>query len=101
MEFFKELLKEVDILEVKEHPISKIAHDYEFEILDVNLDGAWGDWYTIFNAIKKYDDYLIELKIETKDKYSSFGDDEEPYRNEIVLFKESKEIQSKVYTYFK
>lgn len=101
MEFYKKLLIEVDKLEAKEHPISKIAHDYEFETLDVNLDSALGDWYTVFNAIKKYDDYLIELKIETKDKYRSFGDDEEPYRNEIALFKRSKKIESRVYTYFK
>ena len=101
MEFYKELLREVDKLEVKEHPISKIAHDYEFEILDVNSDSDLGDWYTVFNAIKKYDDYLIELKIETKDKYRSFGNDEEPYRNEIILFQGSKEIQSKEYIYFK
>lgn len=101
MEYFKELLKEVDKLEEKEYPISKIAHNHDFEILNVDLDGNSGDWYMCFKARKKYDNYLIELTTETKDKYRSFGDDEEPYRNEITLFEGSKKIKSRVYTYFK
>ncbi|CEK34317.1 hypothetical protein UMC2_35281 [[Clostridium] sordellii] len=102
MEFFNKLLEEVEQLEIKEYPISKIAYDHGFTIMDVkSCRSGMGEWRTLFKATKEYNDYIIEIEIKNKDKYKSFGKDDEPYVNKITLFKESKSIRSKEYTYFK
>ncbi len=41
------------------------------------------------------------ISISTKDKYRSFGNDEEPYRNNLELWENEKLINSKQYVYFK
>lgn len=103
MELYNEILKQVESLKSTDTSISQIAHTYEFEILNTNDYSSCipGDRYTIFKAKKKHNLYTIELQIDTKDKYRSFGNDEEPYFNEIRLLKENKIIDHKEYTYFK
>lgn len=51
--------------------------------------------------LQKKDKYKMIITISTKDKYRSFGNDEEPYRNNLELWENEKLINSKQYVYFK
>lgn len=56
--------------------------------------------WTCFLAVKDVDNYTITITIETKEKYRSFGNDDEPYKNTIALSKNGVQIYSKSYIYF-
>lgn len=103
MELYNNIIQQVENLKLKDESISQIAHTYGFDILNTDdiSSAIPGERYTIFKAIKRFDLYIIELQIDTKDKYSSFGNDEEPYFNEIRLLKGTELIDHKEYIYFK
>ena len=102
MEMYDEILKQLEIFKSEEKSISEIGHSYNFEILPTENDEniGVGDRYTIFKARKEVDEYVIELQVDTRDKYRSFGNDEEPYFNEIRILKNNKVLKSEEYIYF-
>jgi len=54
----------------------------------------------IFHAEKTDGSQKIVITIRTRDKYRSFGNDDEPYRNTVILYDNGKKIASESYTYF-
>ncbi len=101
MELYYEMLKKVNNLELQKKGISEIADIYGFEILPKNENNIIpGERYNIFNAKKEIDGYVIELQIDTKDKYKSGGNDEEPYFNKIRISKDNKTLDFKEYVYY-
>lgn len=101
MQLYQTILSEITNYEETQTPISNIGCKYGFTIIDAPLEDDNGNFYTVYKSEKFVDDYHIILEIETKDKYRSFSNDDEPYRNTISIFKDSNLISTKSYTYWK
>lgn len=82
-------------------PLNKLAFDKGFNILQTAENDTPHDYYEVFKAEKSDGDYKVDITITTKDKYKSFGNDEEPYKNTMKLYEGNNVIDSFEYTYFK
>jgi hypothetical protein len=82
-------------------PISDMAHKYGFIIDKKDTPPSDnGHTYECFRATKHDDECVLTIYIETRDQYSSFTEEEEPYHNHITLSKDGKIISQKSYTFF-
>lgn len=69
----------------------KISQD---NILDCNE-------YEVFKSNKEDKNYRMTIIISTKDNYKTCGNDDEPYRNVLELWKDGILERSNEYIYFK
>lgn len=81
-------------------PISNVAHENGFTIKEPKPNENPNETYECFHAEKTDGKYTIVISIYTRDKYRSFGNDEEPYHNNVALYEDDICIDSTQYTYF-
>ncbi|QDQ03761.1 hypothetical protein EKQ63_00880 (plasmid) [Bacillus sp. BD59S] len=104
MEEYNAIVEKFKELESAERSLVQISRDYGFTEEKVDKDDndvIAGNRYELFKASKQVGKHKLVIKVETRDKYSSFGNDDEPYFNTIELWEGVKLVESKGYTYFK
>lgn len=100
MDIFDEIVSRFKKLEDEKITLSNLARKYNFEEIEKKDDSVPGEYYYLYYGEKKIDDFLLVIEVETKDKYKSFGDDDEPYRNTIKILKNNKVINEEYYIFF-
>ena len=100
MSLYNDILNEIQGFEESHTPISNIAHQKDFTIMECEKSDDPTDEYECFHAEKTDGSQKIVITIRTRDKYRSFGNDVEPYRNTVILYDNGKKIASESYTYF-
>ncbi|WP_160692574.1 hypothetical protein [Clostridium sp. C2-6-12] len=102
MDLYSTIVNEISNFAETHTPISDIAHKYNFEMVPIPKDPNFvdGNTWTCFHAIKQDGEYSLSITIETREKYRSYGNDEEPYTNTITITKDNTVIDTKSYIYF-
>ena len=100
MSLYNDIINEIKGFEESHTPISNIAHQKAFIIKECKENDNPHDEYECFHAEKIDGSQKVVITIRTRDKYRSFGNDDEPYHNTVTLYENEKKIASKSYTYF-
>lgn len=105
MEEYNAIVEQFKEFESAERSLAQISRDYGFTKEDVDENDKnviTGNRYEVFRASKQVGKHKLLIKVETRERYSSFGgNDDEPYFNTIELWENGKLIKSDGYTYFK
>ncbi|MBJ6722336.1 hypothetical protein I2750_19235 [Bacillus sp. PR5] len=105
MEEYNVIVEKFKELESSKQSLDQISRQYGFTNEEVDKDDnniIAGNRYELFKASKQVGEHKLIIKIETRDRYRSFGgNDDEPYINTLELWKDGDLIESKGYTYFK
>lgn len=102
MDEYNEIVSKFNYLEINKISLATISGEYGFTSeKEGQKNNSVGERYKLLVASKQVGKYNMIVKIETRDIYRSFGDDDEPYINIIELWKNEGLVDSKSYTYFK
>lgn len=82
MDEYNKILAEFKYLESNKESLAQIARGYGFTDEDIEKDDSnTGNRYEVFKASKQVGEYKIIIKVETRDNYRSFGEDDEEIVN--------------------
>lgn len=106
MSLFDNIVKEFPRLEEKQETIVSTARNNGFQDVDtLKEEGSFagdGNYYETFRAVLAEGDFELVARVETKDKYGSFGsNDDEPFCNVLELWENGKKVKEKSYTFWK
>lgn len=105
MILFDELVSKFEALEESQQTIAQVAKEIGFNNVPLNnkKDSFAGDgnYYEVYRAEYNVGNEKIIAVVKTKDKYRSFGKDDEPFTSTVELWSNCKIINEKSYTFWK